>query len=63
MPLYEFKCRDCDNNFEELVSFSDLQKNTVECPECSSKNVKKEISTPSIGNDSCGTRPDNSGFT
>ncbi len=40
MPIYEFKCNKCGNNFETLVLGSD----TPECPSCSSTNLLKMIS-------------------
>ena len=43
MPIYEFNCQACGNPFESLVfGFS---TDNVECPECKSKNVKKQISS------------------
>jgi putative FmdB family regulatory protein len=43
MPLYEFICQNCAEEFELRVSFSqtDLQQ---ECPACGSKNSKKKLS-------------------
>jgi len=41
MPLYEYKCNDCQFEFEELVSFSNEQ---INCPKCQSQNVSKKIS-------------------
>ncbi|MGI6173054.1 MAG: FmdB family zinc ribbon protein [Christensenellales bacterium] len=32
MPMYEFKCRNCGKNFEELVSVSG--RDAVRCPDC-----------------------------
>ncbi len=43
MPLFEYHCADCDEEFEELVSFS--QSNDMECPKCGSKNTQKLVST------------------
>ncbi len=43
MPLYEFVCPDCDDNFEKLVrSLAAVEE--VTCPTCGSKNVRKKIS-------------------
>lgn len=41
MPIYEYKCDDCDNIFEELVSGS---TESVPCPKCRSTQVHKLIS-------------------
>lgn len=46
MPIYEYRCRDCNSNFEEIVtSASSDQK--VACNKCSSTNVCKTISASS----------------
>ncbi len=41
MPIFEFTCKTCNNNFEELVIKSD---EVISCPSCSSKDVGKLIS-------------------
>ena len=44
MPIYEFDCHECGDNFETLVfSFSAIDK--VACPVCESKDVHKRLST------------------
>ena len=46
MPIYEYKCSNCEHQFEIIQRFSD---NPVEsCPECSKKSVKKLVSAPSF---------------
>ncbi|MBQ7608559.1 MAG: zinc ribbon domain-containing protein [Desulfovibrionaceae bacterium] len=40
MPIYEYGCRKCGHEFEELV-FSDAAPN---CPECGSNDVEKRMS-------------------
>lgn len=32
MPMYDFRCRECERKFEELVRYD--QKHTVNCPHC-----------------------------
>lgn len=44
MPIYEYTCRDCGNDFEKLVR-SPLSSDEVECPSCRSKETKKKLST------------------
>lgn len=39
MPIYEYKCRQCDNIFELLQSFK--AGDTVECPECQGKAFRQ----------------------
>ena len=44
MPLFEYKCSDCNNRFEILhKSVNNIEG--VECPECHSIDVKKLLST------------------
>ncbi len=40
MPIYEYKCENCENEFEVLV-FGNKQ---VKCPECGSEKIKKKFS-------------------
>jgi len=42
MPIYEFRCRKCSTDFEELVYGSDVR---VSCPSCGSRRVAKKLST------------------
>ncbi|MCJ7810116.1 MAG: zinc ribbon domain-containing protein [Desulfobulbaceae bacterium] len=41
MPIYEFKCSDCSEEFETLVFRSDEQ---VTCPQCDGDKVKRLMS-------------------
>ncbi len=64
MPIYEFTCKACDHEFEELLrSMSGAQK--VTCPSCGSKTPQRKLSvfaaqqgytqpTPSGGCGRCG---------
>ncbi len=48
MPLYEFRCKDCNNQFEALLtSSSQFALNEVKCPKCGGGNVVKTISAAS----------------
>ena len=43
MPLYEYECRQCHNEFERLSRLSaDIP---VVCPRCDSQDTAKKIST------------------
>lgn len=44
MPIYEFVCKECSSNFEDLV-LSLSQIDQVICPVCGSAQVKKKMST------------------
>ncbi len=41
MPIYEFTCRRCGADFEELVGASDAK---APCPECGSRRVARRVS-------------------
>jgi putative FmdB family regulatory protein len=41
MPIYEYKCNQCSEEFEKLV----FGKTAVECPKCSSSDITKKISS------------------
>jgi putative FmdB family regulatory protein len=43
MPVYEFKCKKCNKEYEELVWTQD-KISGVECPECGSKSKKRLVS-------------------
>ncbi len=43
MPIYEFECQDCNENFEKLVRIAGVSE--VTCPSCGSARTKKKIST------------------
>ena len=45
MPLYEFKCRECEHRFEELVgSHVGLDQGDVACPECGAADPERLMS-------------------
>ncbi len=44
MPVYEFRCDRCGHEFEELVSWLDLEDGKVQCPQCGSKEVRRKFS-------------------
>ena len=61
MPVFEYKCSDCNNKFEILHKSSTNQKE-VTCPECNSSKNKKlfsafswSIDSSSFSGSSCAT--------
>ena len=48
MPIYEYECRECQNQFELLVLGSD----TPACPECQGTDLEKLMSLSSVSSDS-----------
>ena len=56
MPIYEYKCQQCDEKFEAYKPIS-ASDETVECPKCGAKNPKRQISVfvPHSSSQDCGT--------
>lgn len=55
MPIYDYKCNDCGNTFEQIVRNRD---EIVACPKCSGNNTQRKISAFAVSNsyskgDSC----------
>jgi putative FmdB family regulatory protein len=46
MPIYEFSCLECGDEFERIQSFSD--KSLPVCPHCHSHRVQRRLSPPAI---------------
>ncbi|TFH00314.1 MAG: zinc ribbon domain-containing protein [Calditrichales bacterium] len=44
MPIFEFKCNECQHIFEELVFTSNPDPKSMICPECGKKNANKLVS-------------------
>ncbi|MFZ5647085.1 MAG: FmdB family zinc ribbon protein [Bacillota bacterium] len=44
MPIYEYKCNNCNNTFEKLILSG--QGEDLTCPNCGGKELKKLISAP-----------------
>ncbi len=46
MPIYEYACRKCGQEFEHLTSGSEKP----ECPKCESRSVEKKLSVFATSN-------------
>ncbi len=44
MPIYEYKCSNCDHKFE-ILHRSITKVEDVNCPKCKSAEIKKMLST------------------
>jgi putative FmdB family regulatory protein len=49
MPMFEYSCKGCGNQFETLVRPQDAAPT---CPKCQSADLEKLISTPAIKSES-----------
>ena len=58
MPIYEFRCLECNETFETLVRRREEQ---LICPSCQSEQLQKLISAHSVGSGipdtACGSAP------
>ena len=59
MPIYEYSCAKCGEEFEELVFANDTRE--IQCPECRGTAVTKKMSatglTGAAACDTGGSRP------
>lgn len=46
MPIYEFVCQSCGNEFEKILSFS--AQTMPHCPKCNSQQVERQVGRPAI---------------
>ncbi len=46
MPIFEYRCEKCEEDFEELVLSANSK---VKCPSCGSDEVEKQFSAFSSG--------------
>ncbi|PID78593.1 FmdB family transcriptional regulator [bacterium DOLJORAL78_65_58] len=54
MPLFEFTCKKCGHQFEELVTLSELNDGKLVCPACRSKRIERGFSAFATGGDTGG---------
>ena len=43
MPIYEYRCRDCEKQFQHLILKRD-EESGLECPDCGGRELKRLIS-------------------
>jgi putative FmdB family regulatory protein len=46
MPIYEYECRNCGQQFERMQQFSEAPER--DCPECHHKEVQRLLGTPLV---------------
>ena len=47
MPLFEYRCQDCDHGFELLVR----ESTPLECPACRGDHLERQLSVFAVGAD------------
>ena len=45
MPIFEFVCGGCGRQFEEIMTFAQLNAGEARCPDCGGKRVERSMST------------------
>jgi putative FmdB family regulatory protein len=44
MPIFEYRCQDCDRDFEAFVT----RDRAPECPSCHGSHLEKRLSSPGM---------------
>ena len=47
MPVYEYRCADCGEHFDRLVSHA--ERSAVRCPRCDGRRAQRLLSTFAVG--------------
>lgn len=56
MPIYEYRCLECEERFEKLVrSMNSVPE--VKCPKCGGRKVEKAFSAFGIGTSGSASEP------
>ena len=48
MPVYEFRCSDCDETFTVPLTLKDFESKNYRCPSCEGKNLEEEFTSVNI---------------
>jgi putative FmdB family regulatory protein len=48
MPMYDFHCHSCGNQFEKIVSY-DISQLPIQCPDCEKFDSHRQPSAPLLG--------------
>jgi len=59
MPIYEYQCKDCGSEYEQLRRMADADRD-LRCPKCQSEHVDRMLSCFATGG--CSATP-GGGFT
>ena len=61
MPIFEFTCRKCGKQFEEILSLAELESETQRCPACGADKVERNFSLFATGGPSAASGGSGSG--
>jgi len=48
MPVYEFRCLDCDKTFTLPLPISDFEKRKYKCPYCEGKKLEEQFTSVNV---------------
>lgn len=67
MPMYDYKCNHCGNQFEELLLSSSVSDEEIKCPQCGEQKSKRKLCAPMVavkgGSAPAGSCGSSRGFT
>lgn len=43
MPVYEYRCTQCNRKFKVTMTVAEYEKKNVKCPKCGSKKVEQQL--------------------
>ena len=55
MPIFDYLCNSCGQKFDVMIKNN--EKDSVQCPQCQSKEVKQQLSIFSSANKSAAKAP------
>lgn len=47
MPIFDFHCKDCNNDYQTIISYQ--KKDSVSCPKCKSKEKVQIFKASTVG--------------
>ena len=48
MPMYDYRCKNCDEVYEELILSSTTPDKEIKCPKCGQNKSERLLSAPMI---------------
>jgi putative FmdB family regulatory protein len=57
MPIYEYRCLECGEKFEEFVRFINKPEPEFKCPKCGGGKVEKLLSSFGFRSSGSGSEP------